>query len=82
MMLEHEVDLLDFVGAFDMALLPGRRIMGKEFWGYMLIVWAMSNAITWLFGMELETKDKLIMPQIITIFCVVVGIGGYLIGGK
>ena len=56
--------------------------MGKEFWGFMLIVWAMSNAITWLFGMELETKDKLIMPQIITTFCVVVGIGGYLMGGK
>lgn len=56
--------------------------MGKEFWGFVLIAWAMSNAIIWLFGMELETKDKLIIPQIITIFCVVVGIGGYLMGGK
>ena len=54
--------------------------MGKEFLGFILIIWAISNAVMWLLGIGLEIKYKLIIPQAITIFCVIFGIGSYLIG--
>lgn len=55
--------------------------MIKEFIGFILVIWAVLNCLMWIIGCELELKDKLIIPQAVTLFLIIVGIGGMLMGG-
>lgn len=55
-------------------------IYDVRYWGFMLITWVVANALTWIFGFELDTKEKILMPQIIIVCLVFISIGLYLMG--
>lgn len=62
-------------------MIIGDTLMIRGFIGFVLIMWAIANGFTWLVGFDLDTKDKLIIPQAVTLFLIIVGIGGMLMGG-
>lgn len=43
--------------------------MTREEWGFILLIFIIANALSWLTGWDMETKDKIIIPNIIAICC-------------
>ncbi len=50
--------------------------------GLILFLWIVSNSFTWLCGIELDLKSKLILPQIITLILLGIMISFNLMGVK
>lgn len=51
-----------------------------SFWVFIVLIWIVCNALTWICGWELTTKEKLIMPQIIIICLVLMSGILYILG--
>ena len=43
--------------------------MTREEQGFILLIFVIANGISWLIGMDIETKDKIIIPNVIVICC-------------
>lgn len=44
--------------------------MTRKEWGFILLIFIIANGIFWLFGWDIEIKDKVIIPNVIIIFCI------------
>lgn len=44
--------------------------MTREEWGFILLIFTIANRLSWLIGEDIETKDKIISPNVIVIFCI------------
>ena len=44
--------------------------MTREECGFILLIFIISNGVIWLFGWNIEIKDKIIIPNVIMIFCI------------
>lgn len=44
--------------------------MSIEEWVSILLIFIFSNAVVWLFKLDIEIKDKIIIPNVIILFCI------------
>lgn len=44
--------------------------MTREEWGFILLIFISVNWLSWFFGYDIETKDKIIIPNVIMIFII------------
>ena len=44
--------------------------MTREEWGFILLISIIANGLSWLFGYDIEIKDKIIIPNVIMIFII------------
>ena len=44
--------------------------MTRDEWGFILLIFVGANWLSWLFGWDIEIKDKIIIPNAIIIFCI------------
>lgn len=44
--------------------------MTREEWGFILLIFVCANWLSWVFGWDIEIKDKIIIPNVIIIFCI------------
>ena len=44
--------------------------MSKNEWGFILFELLIANSITWLFGWDIDTKTKIILPNVIILVMV------------
>lgn len=44
--------------------------MTREECGFILLMFIIVNGLSWLTGWDIETKDKIIIPNVIVIFCI------------
>lgn len=56
--------------------------MTNEDWGYILLIFLIANWISWVFGYDMEVKDKIIIPNVIVIFYIGIMFALKMIGVK
>lgn len=46
--------------------------MTKEEQGFILLVFVIANGLSWIIGTDIETKDKIIIPNVIVLYSMVI----------
>lgn len=55
-------------------------MLTREEWGFVLFTWILTNSMTWLFGWEMDTKYKLILPNVLVLVVIGLLISFHLMG--